>query len=289
MSAFDPKRTLVVVQKKPHFRTLSDANLSHTMLKYKYANDLCQIIVMEAVMQEPPSGPTIGMLIFPGMTQLDFTGPFEIFARIPNAHVLVLWKTIEPVISDVGLIVMPTMTLADCPNLDVIFVPGGPGQIELMDDEELISFVREKGQTANYVTSVCTGALILGAAGLLRGYKAATHWASMDNLELLGAKPEKKRIVVDRNRVTGGGVSAGIDFGLYMAAMLVGQQSAEEIQLFLEYSPQPPFNSGSPDVAPTEVLKTVCKRVESMLKTRRSATLRAAARLTDSQGAQIDQ
>ena len=222
---------------------------------------------------------TIGMLVFPRMTQLDLTGPFEAFARIPDAKVHLLWKQKEPVMSDTGLSLLPTMTLAECPPLDVLCVPGGPGQIDLMDDEEVIAFVRQQGQQAQYVTSVCTGSLVLGAAGLLNGYEATTHWMSMDQLEIFGAKPIKKRIVRDRNRITGGGVTAGIDFALYLAGVLVGEQTARMIQLSLEYNPDPPFTSGSPDSASAEIVAAVRTRATPMLEARRAASLRAAERL----------
>jgi cyclohexyl-isocyanide hydratase len=221
----------------------------------------------------------IGMLIFPKMTQLDFTGPFEALARLPNAQVHVVSKTKEPVTSDTGLSFLPTLTIADCPPLDVICVPGGPGQIELMDDEEVIGFVRTMGGKAKYVTSVCTGALVLGAAGLLDGYEAATHWMSADQLPLFGAKPVGKRIVVDRNRITGGGVTAGIDFGLYLAGQLGGEDAASRIQLFLEYDPAPPFNSGSPGSAPARVVQGVRESAANMLERRWAASRRAAEKL----------
>ena len=226
---------------------------------------------------------TIGMLVFPRMTQLDLTGPFEVFARIPDAKVHLLWKRKEPVTSDTGLSLLPTLTLAECPPLDVLCVPGGPGQIDLMDDEEVIAFVRKQGQQAQYVTSVCTGSLVLGAAGLLKGYEATTHWMSMDQLELFGAKPVKKRIVRDRNRITGGGVTAGIDFALYLASVLVGEQTARMIQLSLEYNPDPPFTSGSPDTASPDMVSAARSRAAQMLETRRAASLRAAERLKVSQ------
>jgi cyclohexyl-isocyanide hydratase len=221
----------------------------------------------------------IALLIFPRMTQLDMTGPFEVFARLPNAKVHLVWKTIEPVVSDVGLTVMPTTTCADCPQADVICIPGGPGQIDLMEDREIIDFVRRQGEAARYVTSVCTGALVLGAAGLLRGYKAATHWASMDNLEHFGAVPTRERVCVDRNRITGGGVTAGIDFGLVVASHLADRATAEKIQLYMEYNPAPPFSAGSPDTAPPDVLAAFKEMAKPMLTRRKEVTLRVAAGL----------
>lgn len=226
----------------------------------------------------------VGLLIFPRMTQLDMTGPFEVFARMPNAKVHLVWKRNEPVVSDVGLTLMPTTTCADCPALDVICIPGGPGQIDLMEDREIIDFVRRQGAQARYVTSVCTGALVLGAAGLLRGYKAATHWASMDNLEHFGATPVKTRVCVDRNRITGGGVTAGIDFGLVVAKELVGQETAEKIQLYMEYDPAPPFRSGAPDTAPPAVLAAFNEMAKAMLSRRKEVTLRVAEQLKTHSG-----
>ena len=223
------------------------------------------------------------MLIFPRMTQLDFTGPFEALARLPNAQVHVVWKSKDPVTSDTGLSFLPTTTIAQCPPLDVICVPGGPGQIELMDDEEVIRFVRTMGASAKYVTSVCTGALVLGAAGLLEGYEAATHWMSAEQLPLFGAKPVGKRVVVDRNRITGGGVTAGIDFGLYLAAQLADEEAARRIQLFLEYDPAPPFDSGSPRTAAAPLVQGVRESAANMLERRWAASRRAAERLRGTQ------
>ncbi len=221
----------------------------------------------------------IGLLVFPRITQLDMTGPFETFARIPGAKVHLLWKRIEPVSSDTGMSLLPTTTFADCPPLDVICIPGGPGQVDLMDDQEVLDFVRRQGLTARYVTSVCTGALVLGAAGLLRGYRATTHWASMDNLEILGAIPVNTRVCVDRNRITGGGITAGIDFGLHLVGVLAGRETAERIQLFLEYTPDPPFAAGSPETAPKDIVETVSAAIAPMLARRKEATMRAAERL----------
>jgi cyclohexyl-isocyanide hydratase len=221
----------------------------------------------------------IGLLIFPRMTQLDMTGPYEAFARVPEVKVHLIWKRHETVTSDTGMPLLPTVTLDACPPLDVICIPGGPGQVDLMDDEEIISFVRRQGLQARYVTSVCTGALVLGAAGLLDGYQATTHWASLDNLAHFGATAVKRRICVDRNRITGGGVTAGLDFGLYLASVLADHATAHRIQLFLEYAPEPPFSSGSPDTAPKEVVAHVSAAIAPMLARRKEASLRAAERL----------
>src|SRR6266511_4713309 len=199
----------------------------------------------------------IGMLLYPQLTQLDLTGPFEVLCAVPNAEVHLAWKTLEPVVADSKLALLPNTTLSACPQLDVLFVPGGVGQVALMNDPEVIDFLRSQGQTARYITSVCTGALLLGAAGLLAGYEAATHWAFMDLLPLFGARPVRRRVVVDRNRVTGGGVTAGIDFGLRLAAELRGEKVAQAIQLGMEYDPAPPFRAGSPRTADPELVQSV--------------------------------
>jgi cyclohexyl-isocyanide hydratase len=221
----------------------------------------------------------IGFLLFPRLTQLDLTGPFEVFARLPGAEVHLAWKTREPVKSDVGLSILPTATLEDCPDLDLLCVPGGPGMTPLLDDDEVLAFVARQGAAARYVTSVCTGALVLGAAGLLRGYRATTHWASLPLLAPLGATPVQTRVCVDRNRMTGGGVSAGIDFGLAAAAELAGEAAAQRIQLFMEYDPAPPFRAGSPETAPPEVLGSVRDAFSDVLAEREAAVNRAVSRL----------
>lgn len=200
----------------------------------------------------------IGLVVFPNLTQLDATGPLQVFASIPTfapdpgVDVHLLWKNLEPVPTDAIMTMTPTMTFADCPPLDVICVPGGPGIDALLGDAEVVDFVRDQGANATWVTSVCTGALVLGAAGLLQGYRAATHWAAMEFLESFGAIPTDERVVIDRNRVTGGGVTAGIDFALTLVAELVDRATAEYIQLRIEYNPAPPFQAGSPDTAPPE-------------------------------------
>jgi len=199
----------------------------------------------------------IGFLVFPGMTQLDFTGPYEVFARLPDTLVHVIAAADGPVRTDRGLVIMPTITCDECPLLDVVVVPGGPGQQALMDDEAALDFLRRQSKQARYVTSVCTGALVLGAAGLLRGYRATTHWLSLPLLEVFGAVAVDERVVVDRNRITGGGVTAGIDFALYLAAMLRGEAIAQQIQLQMEYNPAPPFQCGSPATAPKAVIDAV--------------------------------
>lgn len=221
----------------------------------------------------------IGLLLFPKLTQLDLTGPFEVFARMPDAKVHLVWKSRDAVTCDRGLTMMPTMSYADCPQLDVICVPGGPGQIDLMEDDETLAFLRRQAKTAAWVTSVCTGALALGAAGLLQGYRATTHWASHDQLALLGAIPVRERWVIDRNRVTGGGVTAGIDFALKLVAEIRGEAVAKAIQLGIEYDPAPPFAAGSPQGAGGEILERVRPAMAPMLEKRLAATRAAAARL----------
>src|SRR5512133_2322262 len=191
----------------------------------------------------------IGLLAFPRMTQLDHTGPYEVFARLPGAEVQLLWNARGPVESELGLAVSATTALADAPTLDVLCVPGGPGVNAVLEDDEVLDFVAARAAAARLVTSVCTGALVLGAAGLLRGRRATTHWLSLDLLPIFGATPVRERVVVDGNVVTGGGVTAGIDFGLSVAAALVGERTAGEIALVLEYAPAPPL-PGSPDAAP---------------------------------------
>src|ERR1700736_3489020 len=176
----------------------------------------------------------IGIVLFPKVTQLDLTGPAQVFSSLPGARVHLIWKRIEPVPSDTVLTLTPTITCADCPQLDVICVPGGAGADDMVNDEEMLDFLRSQAKGAKYITSVCTGSLVLGAAGLLRGYRATTHWTAMDLLAPFGATPTKTRVCVDRNRVTGGGATAGVDFALTLVSILVDQKAAEAIQLRLE-------------------------------------------------------
>lgn len=221
----------------------------------------------------------IGILIFPAVTQLDATGPAQVLARTPGATLHMIWKSRDPVKTDAGFSIVPTTTFAECPQLDVICIPGGAGQIDLMNDAETLAFVAAQGAKARYVTSVCTGSLVLGAAGLLKGYKSACHWASRDLLAAFGAIPVAERVVRDRNRLSGGGVTAGIDFGLTLLAELAGDEVAQSVQLGLEYDPQPPFQSGSPEKAGAERTARVRAQMEKMIARRQEANARAAARV----------
>jgi cyclohexyl-isocyanide hydratase len=221
----------------------------------------------------------IGLVLFPYVTQLDFTGPLQVFSSVPGAVVHLIWKRIEPIKSDSVMTLTPTVTFADCPQLDVLCVPGGFGTDEMINDEEMLAFLRKQAEGAKYVTSVCTGSLVLGAAGLLKGYRAATHWTAMEYLAAFGATPTKTRVCVDRNRVTGGGVTAGIDFALTLVSLLVDRPTAEAIQLRLEYNPAPPFTSGSPDTAPPEILAFMKQKIAPAQVRRAEKIERAAARL----------
>ncbi len=226
-------------------------------------------------MIDTPAPFRIGFLLFPRLTQLDLTGPYEILARLPRAEVHLLWKTLEPVRSEHGLAIVPTTTLADCPPLDLVCVPGGPGVNALLDDREVVAFLGRAAAEARYVTSVCTGSLLLGAAGLLRGRRATSHWLSRDLLRAFGAEPTPERVVVDGHMITGGGVTAGIDFGLRVVAEIAGQEVAEAIQLLVEYDPAPPFDAGSPERAPAAARETVAGRAAAGQRDRAERVARA--------------
>ena len=190
----------------------------------------------------------IAMLLYPGLTLLDLIGPQTVFSWFANIHLV--WKTRDLVISDTGIGIQPTTTFETCPReLDVLFVPGGFGQQQHMTDSEVLAFLADRAPRSRYVTSVCSGSLLLGAAGLLKGYRATSHWAARDGLSAFGAEPVDARVVVDRNRITGGGVTAGIDFGLVLLAKLRGDDAAKLTQLAMEYDPEPPFQSGNPEAA----------------------------------------
>ena len=221
----------------------------------------------------------IGFLLFPKVQQLDLTGPYDVLASLPDARIHLIWKDLAPITSSTGLVFTPTTTFEDCPPLDVICIPGGAGVGPLMEDAETLSFIVRQAAQARYVTSVCTGSLVLGAAGLLQGRKATTHWAYHHLLAPLGAIPVKDRVVRDGNLLTGGGITAGIDFALALVAELVGAQEAQAIQLQLEYAPAPPFNAGSPETAPADVLAIALQRVAEPQKQRGLITERVAQRL----------
>ena len=222
----------------------------------------------------------VGLILFPDLTQLDLTGPYEVFVRMPDAHVHLIAAALEPVRSERGLTITPDTTFSNAPQMDILCVPGGVGVNALMEDAEALQFLRAQADGAQYVTSVCTGALVLGAAGLLRGYRATTHWLSMDLLPLFGAIAVAERVVVDRNRITGGGVTAGIDFALAVAAEVHSRAVAEEIQLMIEYDPAPPFAGGSPATAPAHVVQSVINARQRVQSARRTIAERASARLT---------
>jgi transcriptional regulator GlxA family with amidase domain len=205
-------------------------------------------------MTEQPR-PTVAMLLYPGVTPLDVVAPHAALA--PHTDMHLAWKTLDPVVSDVGMALTPTTTFDACPSdVDVLFVPGGRDQADAASDEEVLQFLADRGH-ARYITSVCGGGLILAAAGLLTGYRAATHWTGRHTLEALGAVNVNERVVTDRNRITGGGVTAGLDFGLVLLAELLGEPVARATQLMLEYDPQPPFDSGSPEKAGPELTAMV--------------------------------
>lgn len=215
-------------------------------------------------------------VLFPNLTQLDLTGPYEVFHRAPGANVHLAAASPEPVRAEGGLAIVPSCTFDEAPEPDVLFLPGGGGVNEAMLDERLLAFVR---RPAKWYTSACTGALVLGAAGLLAGYRAATHWAAMQYLPAFGATPVRQRVVTDRNRITGGGVTAGIDIALTIIAATHGEQIARAIQLGIEYDPAPPFDSGSPDRADEAIRRAVQARLERMRVTREDAVALAASRL----------
>lgn len=218
----------------------------------------------------------IGMLVFPQMTSLDILGPFEVLARAPDCEVDLVWKDLQPIEGDTRLRIMPTQRFDTAPRYDVIVVPGGPGQTAMLEDEEFIAFLRTQGADAGLVTSICTGSLLLAAAGLLTGYKATCHWLSMDILALFDVQVVPERVVVDRNRITGAGVTSGLDFAFTVVAALRGEDAARALQLMLEYDPAPPFDSGHPRVAAAALVDKVKEAASSMLEERRTVSARVA-------------
>lgn len=221
----------------------------------------------------------IGALLFPRMDQCDFTGPFEVLARVPNSTFHTIWREKTPLRDMRGLILTPESTFEEAPPLDVLLIPGGLGQELLMDDEATLSFVRKQAAQAKLVFSVCTGALICGAAGILKGIKTTTHWTAFRLLKYFGAIPIDARVVVDGKHVSAAGVTAGFDGALRVVSILRGDQAAQEIQLYLQYAPEPPFDSGSPATAPLEVLRNVREAASPLFAARLETAQRTAGRL----------
>jgi cyclohexyl-isocyanide hydratase len=221
----------------------------------------------------------IGFLVFPDITQLDMTGPHEVFVRMPGAEIHLVWKSLEPIMAQGGLRLIPTMALDRCPQLDLVCVPGGPGMNPLLMDADVLAFLRRQADGARYVTAVCTGALVLGAAGLLKGKRATTHWMSHHLLAPLGAIPVAERTVIDGNVITGGGVTAGIDFALRVVAEVAGEDVAKAIQLSIEYDPHPPFDAGAPKTAGAAIVTRQRQASAGAQAVREAAVRSAAARL----------
>ncbi len=221
----------------------------------------------------------IAFVLFPGLTQLDLTGPAQILSRMPGAKTDLVWESLDPVMSDAGFALVPTATFAEIPNPDIICVPGGVGVQTVMENAAAMAWLRTAGESAQWVTSVCTGSLILGAAGLLNGYRATTHWAWHDGLARFGAIPVKARTVIDRNRATGGGVTAGIDFALTLVAQIHGDAVAKSLQLGFEYDPAPPFDAGSPEKAGPEFVAVYRERMAKMAPNREADFDRVATAL----------
>lgn len=219
--------------------------------------------------KQTPAQPTdqdrleVVVLTYPGVTMQDYIGPSTIFGFF--GRVRVFWKSLEPVVSDIGFQTIPNATFAECPErVDILLVPGGPGTMDAIKDDEVLCFARSCGQRAAYVSSVCTGSLLLGAAGLLEGYRATSHWSAVDQLADYGAIPVRERVVADRNRFSGGGVTAGIDFGLSLLARIKGEKAAKMAQLIAEYNPQPPFEAGSPETAGPEIVAAVNELIKPL-------------------------
>jgi cyclohexyl-isocyanide hydratase len=226
-----------------------------------------------------PAALEIGFPLFPALTQLDLTGPWEVLTRLKGARCHLLAHDLSPVRSASGLTIVPTLTYAACPQLTMICVPGGPGHLQAMEDEALLAFLRRQAPGCRYVTAVCTGALVLAAAGLLRGYRATTHWMSRERLATFGAIAVAERVVIDRNRITGGGVTAGIDFALTVAAEIAGPEAARQIQLGVEYAPAPPFVGGTPETSDPALVAAVREKGKAYQVRMTEVDARAAGRL----------
>jgi len=211
---------------------------------------------------------SVAFLVFPNVTQLDLTGPAQVLSRLGNTTVNLVWKDKMPVPTDAGFPLLPTATFDEIEQVDILCVPGGLGTMEIMQDREVLTWLQKVAANADWVTSVCTGSLVLGAAGLLKGYKSACHWASVDQLAFFDAIPVRQRIVEDRNRFSGGGVTSGIDFALALMARIRGENHAKFVQLAIEYDPHPPFDAGSPDKVSPEILKRYHALIEAAVPDR---------------------
>ncbi len=223
----------------------------------------------------------VAFLLFPDVTQLDLTGPAQVLSRLGNMTIDLVAKTMGPVPTDAGFPLHPTASFATAAQPDILCVPGGFGVTAAMEDDATLAWLRKTAAGAEWVTSVCTGSILLAAAGLLTGYRATCHWAQHEHLAAFGAIPEQARYVFDRNRVTGGGVTAGIDFALALTARIRGEAHARMVQLSLEYDPAPPFDSGSPERAGADAVALYRKRVAALSPDRDARTMAAAARLKD--------
>ncbi|MBD2056290.1 DJ-1/PfpI family protein [Oculatella sp. FACHB-28] len=222
----------------------------------------------------------IGFLVYPGVIQLDVMAAYQVLAFPPNTQVHLVWKNLTPILSNEGLTLTPTVTLADCPPLDVICVPGGGmRQIEIIKDVEILDFLQQQSKSAQYVTSVCTGSMILAATGLLQGYKATCHWAFRGQLAMMGVEVVPQRVVVDRDRITGAGVTSGIDFGLTLLGLLCGEKVAKMAQLMMEYTPEPPFNAGTPETAGEEIVQPLMQFGKPLLDAFLAQTKKTASQL----------
>lgn len=221
---------------------------------------------------------TFVALLFPNVTQLDLTAPVQVFSRLPGARIELAWTSRDPVATDAGFSIVPTTTFEEAPQADILMIPGGQGAFDLLDDDTALDFVRRQAAGARFVTSVCTGAFVLAAAGLLQGRRATTHWASHPMLSILGVEPVQERVVRDGNIFTGGGVTSGIDFALTVAAEVAGRAAATKAQLALEYDPQPPFQAGSPTGADADPADVEEFRANAW-RTREPVVRRAATRL----------
>lgn len=216
----------------------------------------------------------IGMLVFPAITAIDYVGPSDLLARIPGAKLRLIWKHKDTIHTDLGWEIRATDTFESCGQLDMVVVPGGPGIGELLTDEETLQFIARQADHAKWIVGICTGPLVLGAAGLLSGYSATCHWASHELLSLVGATPIKERVVVDRNRITGAGMTSGLDCALHAIALSTSPEVAQGIQLFAEYDPQPPFDSGAPHKASPILVGSMIEKIRPILDRRRELLMK---------------